>query len=306
MSNNNDRNSKRIEATEDDDFGDFEGPEDEAPESVQAMGGPPNWVFPDLLRVQTTQSSHEEPESLSTNSSTAMGSHSRVNAITRLNETSIRGAIGRETGAIPKQRALDPPDVSLLTNTSQPKLPTTLDLCSSALRSNSYSRDSSSAPSVIPVSQSGTSPLNRQLNIMSPDLNSSHNGSVDPSQSRIVQLERDLKALQTQKAVLQQQLLQKDTQIRELHSQSRQSVPNLIPIQAQDSAIITLTETMDRFRTTIEASIKQLEERLVSLESRLTNSSADSTRSLSNNVEDVSQSPNRSLKSLIEQQKRVN
>jgi SMC interacting uncharacterized protein involved in chromosome segregation len=146
---------------------------------------------------------------------------------------------------------------------------------------------------------------------MSPDLNSSHNGTVDPSQSRVVQLERDLKALQTQKAVLQQQLLQKDTQIRELHSQSRQSVPNLIPIQTQDSAIVALTETMDRFRTTIEASIKQLEERLVSLESRLTTSSADisdSSRSLSNNIDakDVSQSPNQSLKSLIEQQKRVN
>ncbi len=39
---------QRIEATEDDDFGDFEGPEDEAPESVQAMGGPPNWVFPGI------------------------------------------------------------------------------------------------------------------------------------------------------------------------------------------------------------------------------------------------------------------
>ena len=40
---------KRTDATEDDDFGDFEGPEDDAPESVQAMGGPPNWVFPGLL-----------------------------------------------------------------------------------------------------------------------------------------------------------------------------------------------------------------------------------------------------------------
>jgi len=39
---------KGIEATEDDDFGDFEGPEDDAPESVQAMGGPPNWVFPGI------------------------------------------------------------------------------------------------------------------------------------------------------------------------------------------------------------------------------------------------------------------
>ncbi|CAG2179862.1 unnamed protein product, partial [Oppiella nova] len=37
---------KQTDATEDDDFGDFEGPEDDAPESVQAMAAPPNWVFP--------------------------------------------------------------------------------------------------------------------------------------------------------------------------------------------------------------------------------------------------------------------
>jgi len=242
-----------------------------------------------------------------------MSSQSRVNVMTRLNETSIRGAIGRETGAIPKQRALDPPDVSLLTNSSQPKLPTTLDLCSSALRSNSssYSRESSSIPSVIPVSQSGSSPLNRQSsNLMSPDLNNVHNGSADPSQSRIVQLERDVKALQTQKAVLQQQLLQKDTQIRELHSQSRQSVPNLIPVSAQESAIAGLTATVDKFRSTIEASMKQLEDRLVSLESRLSSSSCaqncDSSSSLNNNIdENPSQNHNGSLINLIEQQKKV-
>lgn len=35
-----------MEAPEDDDFGDFEGAEDEAPEAVQAMIGGPNWVYP--------------------------------------------------------------------------------------------------------------------------------------------------------------------------------------------------------------------------------------------------------------------
>ncbi|OTF74354.1 hypothetical protein BLA29_004235 [Euroglyphus maynei] len=109
VDNNSDQNES-LEAPEDDDFGDFEGAEDEAPEAVQAMIGGPNWVYPDLVRIQSsnnnTQNDTNNPELNNFNNQNRQNSH----------------------------RILDPPDVSLLTNISNShcsKPQQTLDLCSS-------------------------------------------------------------------------------------------------------------------------------------------------------------------------------
>lgn len=224
----------------------------------------------------------------------------RPHVLNRVND--IRGATGRETGAIPKQRALDPPDVSLLTGNPQSKLPSTLDLCSSAFNSNSYSRDNSST-----VSQSTSTSLNRPSNLMS-DIGSSHNGTVDCNQLRINQLESDLKQIQTQKQLLQQQLLQKDTQIRELQSQSRQSSLNSIPIQSQDSVIAGITESLDKIRSNIETAMNRLEQRLTSLENRVSektfSSFSDSTPSDPTFNSD-SQNGSQTLASILANQRKV-
>ena len=217
----------------------------------------------------------------------------------------MRGATGRETGAIPKQRALDPPDVSLLTNSSQPKMPSTLDLCSTAFSSNSYSRENS---------QPSTSSVLRPTHLMK-DMGSSHNGSPDSNNDsiriRINQLESDLKQIQTQKQLLQQQLLQKDTQIRELQSQSRQSTLNLIPQQQpQDSIVASLVDSVDKFRSNIELAMSRLEQRLTSLETRVSetnllskgcDSSATNNSTDQNGCHNLSQT----LSNILAQQKKV-
>ncbi|CAG2112953.1 unnamed protein product [Medioppia subpectinata] len=282
MSSNKD---KPTDATEDDDFGDFEGPEDDAPESVQAMAGPPNWVFPDLLRVDSGQATHEEPESL-LNNGPIVANNSRPNVM-------IRAPI-RETGAIPKQRT-DLPDVSLLT--------TARDLCTPALKQSSYSREPTATSSHM-----ATTSMNRPSTLI--DVNT-HNGSVDSNHIRVNRLEQDVKTLQTQKALLQQQLLQKDTQIRELHSQSRQSVPNVIPTQSNEALITTLTETVDRFRTNIETAMSRLEQRLSSLETRVINANDSSIvcETVSTNGNDIDshavrQTSSQTLNSILIQQKK--
>nr|XP_027198982.1 PHD finger-containing protein DDB_G0268158-like isoform X2 [Dermatophagoides pteronyssinus] len=109
VDNNSDPNES-LEAPEDDDFGDFEGAEDEAPEAVQAMIGGPNWVYPDLVRIQSTNN----------NTQNDMNNHELNN----LNNQNRQNS----------HRILDPPDVSLLTNISNShcsKPQQTLDLCSS-------------------------------------------------------------------------------------------------------------------------------------------------------------------------------
>ena len=243
---------------------------------MQAIASPSPWViFPgmiihtyiqliidlfskDLLRVQTNPKVEDEQDGISDNKNNANNKmplqfniNSRQNNMSDGSCSGIRGAIGRETGAIPKQRALDPPDVSLLTSNSQVKLPSTLDLCSSTLRT--ANRDTTLTHSSIPaVRQSLTN----------------ERTSNDNSLSQIVQLERDLKAAQTQKAVLQQQLLQKDTQIRELQSQQRQKSSSSI---VQDLSVTSLIESMEKFRSNIEGSFRQLEERMNSLETKLPN-----------------------------------
>ncbi|CAG2174915.1 unnamed protein product [Oppiella nova] len=242
------------------------------------MAAPPNWVFPDLLRVDSSQASHEEPESVANSCPPMASTHSRPNVM-------IRGPI-RETGAIPKQRT-DLPDVSLLPSGSR-------DLCTPALKTSSYSRDSSA---------------NRPTNLM--DGNIPRDNGSDLNQTRVTRLEQDLKTLQTQKALLQQQLLQKDTQIRELQSQSRQSVPNVIPTQSQESVITTLTETVDRFRSTIETAMNRLEQRLTSLETRVCNANdssivCDAVSSNGNDIDSqtVRQTSSQTLNNILIQQRK--
>ncbi|XP_054165264.1 uncharacterized protein LOC128962883 [Oppia nitens] len=260
MSSNDRNQSKPTDATEDDDFGDFEGPEDEAPESVQAMGGPPNWVFPDLLRVDSSQSSHDEPSN-HMNQQSVISNQSRHNVVMRPNH--------RDMGAIPKQRDL--PDISLLTTSRESTLST------NALKP-SFSRESTANSSL----------ANRSSKIMSETISSGHNGTNDTNHMRMNRLEQDVKTLQTQKALLQQQLLQKDTQIRELQSQSRQLAIN--SPQTQEALITTLTETVNKFQSTITSAMDRLEQRLTSLETRVVNTndsiidSGDSLSPKTNNV----------------------
>lgn len=255
--------------------------------------------------MQTNQTPHEEPESV-VDSGLSLG-QSRPHALPR---NDMRGATGRETGAIPKQRALDPPDVSLLTNSSQSKMPSTLDLCSTAFSSNAYSRDN---PSIGLSSQPSTSSILRPQLIK--DMGSAQNGSLDANteanRMRINQLESDLKQIQTQKQLLQQQLLQKDTQIRELQSQSRQSTLNTTPIQSQEPVIASLVESVDKFRSNVESAISRLEQRLSSLEirvsesNRLTIGSDSSAATNSIDHQNGCHQSTQALAALLAQQKKV-
>lgn len=115
---------------------------------------------------------------------------------------------------------------------------------------------------------------------------------------------------------MQQQLLQKDTQIRAL-----QSVPNVVPStshqqpppQSIQDVNAALTEHFERFRSTVESSVRQLEERLNSLETRLPRliSSAVGNSANSFSGADATQQPNHlnaanhDIARLIQEQRRV-
>lgn len=279
VDNNSDQNES-LEAPEDDDFGDFEGAEDEAPEAVQAMIGGPNWVYPDLVRIQSsnnnTQNDINNPELNNFNNQNRPSSH----------------------------RILDPPDVSLLTNISNShcsKPQQTLDLCSS-LGSSSASASklifntannyvspnkSCTGPTSVSSPSSGSSSssmavtnmsgliLSNSSNSSSPSLSnnnkgnslnhpipSTSNGIISSSTSvfglnqQLAQMEQRIRSLQTEKRLLQEQLCERDNRINDLQRIAHQQHQSGLE---QNSNGRLLEETIGR---RIDSALERIESNL--------------------------------------------
>lgn len=261
--------------------------ENDAPESVQDIGPTLPWAsFPDLL-VPTNSSSacleEDQPESQLSftqrvrQSAEASGHHHHHHHHSQASSSSNSGsshrANGRETGAIPKrERIAPPPDVSIAANASQ------------SLISNDLLNSSNSAPSVA-----------QRLTLSNSANRSDHQIS---DQSRVHELENNMISLQTQKAVLEQQLHQKDNEIRSILDNSSGQQPAVVASLAGLSASVSsLTQAMDRMARDVTDRLDRLESRLNVL---TVTGSSGSVVSL-----DATAALREELRSLSEQQRRV-
>lgn len=170
-------------------------------------------------------------------------------------------ATHREMGAIPKQiRPLNPPDVSQIS------------LSNSSAASSSISSPSGFSRGKLIDFSNGPLSSSRSSGAPSSSLNrvavSSQPRNPD-SDERNHQLERDVKALQTQKAVLQQQLAQKDNQIRELQGVQRVSNDtNSLPPQMIQQ-VMAISESVNRIQNSVETLAKEMDQKLNAIEKKV-------------------------------------
>ena len=311
-------------------------PENDAPEAVQAMSSGSNWVYPDLVRVQSSNNTIDVAQNgnISVNADVVQQPVQALDAnnitSSRNNNYSVNG------GAIPRtsQRILDPPDVSLSSSSSIGSTGNqhNIDLCNSTrvnsklsfqsslcnLRNNvSYTASShnisspnsnsssSSSASSLSTNLSGlilsnTSSCSSQQNLesRSNDLNTNvnSNGIIENnyldfnnlttstssnflptstfiSNQRVTNLEREIRTLEMQKSLLQQQLMQKDCQINDLQ-RTLSTVSNTTQ-NVEETVIRRINDSFERLNTNIENTMSIFERRIEHLENSFKSSVFD-------------------------------
>jgi len=211
--------------------------ENDAPESVQDIVQPSPWgTFPDLL-VPTNSSSacmeDDQPESQLSftqrvrQSAEASGHHHPHHQPSSSSSISINRSNGRDTGAIPKRVPL-PPDVSMGGQAS-------------AISGNDL------------LNNAGPSAAQR-LTLQA---------RGDPqAHDRVHELEHNMVSLQTQKAILEQQLHQKENQIRNLVDNASNQPPINSSLASVAASVTGLTQAMERMSRDVTSRLDRLESRL--------------------------------------------
>jgi len=212
--------------------------EDEAPESVQAIHPAqqsPWATYPDLLRVQT--SAQQNAQSVDNEDDPPEGqpisfSHrlrqsvQHANGVSNNHSNNNSSAIGgRDTGAIPKARigAAPPPDVA--------------GPSSAVCNSSAPKQPADVVPS------------------------SARNALPQPVE-RVSHLEREVIALQTQRAVLQQQINQKDNQLRDMRYEAQRCEPVASSLASVAASVTAIQQNMESMAREVSSRLDRLESRL--------------------------------------------
>jgi hypothetical protein len=234
-------NSRPEDDIADNEFEDVHVDENDAPESVQdiVQPGAPWGTFPDLLAPTNSSSAcmeDDQPESQLSftqrvrQSAEASGLHHHPHhQSSSTNPLSVSRSTGRDTGAIPKRVAL-PPDVSLMGGQA------------SAISGNDL------------LSNAGPSAAQRSTLVQ---------GRADQlAHDRVHELELNMVSLQTQKAILEQQLNQKDNQIRDLVDDASNQPPINSSLLSVAASVAVLTQAMETMSRDVSSRLSRLESRL--------------------------------------------
>src|SRR5699024_2132246 len=96
-----------------------------------------------------------------------------------------------------------------------------------------------------------------------------HSSSTLVSNQKFTLMEREIRTLEMQKSLLQQQLMQKDGQIDELQrTLSTMQVSNTASSNLEDSIIGRINDSFERLGTNISVTLGNLERRIENLEHR--------------------------------------
>ncbi|KAF7493424.1 hypothetical protein SSS_02798 [Sarcoptes scabiei] len=267
MSNPNDLGQNSIDAPEDEDFGDFQHIENDAPEAIQAITAGPNFAYPDLVRIQSASSL-----------SSSNDFENSQNIVFTNNSRSSAGI-------------LNPPDVSLSTPSSSSSKTDTLDLCRS-LKSDCTKSSSSRKilnnlenrnPTFPSTSSTNHSAIDSDVNKHSVNFNRSKKQTsktrMDPIPSTsngithhdhyIYDLEKQIEQLKIKQELLMRTIRFQNDQISDLMERVIANEPKNDNTIANESSDQRIDTAIRRLESVVESSFSRMNNRIDSLESKI-------------------------------------